>query len=345
MYSNIFFIPHFNIIGGIETYAYELAKKYGKYDITFIYTDDTSDRKQIARLRKLVRVKKYKQEDGIIECKRLFVTYKANLDIFKAEKIYLISHADYEIQNLKPVVDDRIDKYFGVSKSVADSYKRVSGKDTEVIYNPITIEKPRKILKLISATRLTKEKGGTRMIQLAEELDKAGIPYIWYLFTNGRLPVDNSNIVYMKPRLDIRDWINECDYLVQLSNTEAWCYSVLESLLLHTPVIVTPIPSFIEMGIKDEENGYILPFDMKNIDAEKIYNNIPKIKEFVAPEDKYNDLILKKKSTYTFEEVLVKATKNFYDIEEDKYRQKDEVFKAEKERADYLEWRGLCKLL
>lgn len=345
MYSNIFFIPHFNIIGGIETYAYELAKKYGKYDITFIYTDDTSDRKQIARLRKLVRVKKYNKEDGIIECKRLFVMYKANLDIFKAEKIYLISHADYEEQKLKPVVDDRIDKYFGVSKSVADSYKRVSGKDTEVIYNPITIEKPRKILKLISATRLSKEKGGYRMIQLAEALDKAEIPYIWYVFTNGRLPFDNPNIVYMKPRLDIRNWIAECDYLVQLSDTEAWCYSVLESLLLHTPVITTPIPSFIEMGIKDGENGYILPFEMNDIDAEKIYNNIPKIKEFVAPEDRYNELILKKKSTYEYEEVLVKALKNFFDIEEDLHRAKDSVFKAEKERADYLEWRGLCKLL
>lgn len=345
MYSNIFFIPHFNIIGGIETYAYELAKKYGKYDITFIYTDDTSDIKQIARLRKLVRVKKYNKEDGIIECKRLFVMYKANLDIFKAEKIYLISHADYEIQNLKPVVDDRIDKYFGVSKSVAEAYKRVSGKDTEVIYNPITIEKPRKILKLISATRLTKEKGGNRIIKLAEELDKAGIPYIWYLFTNGRLPIENKNIVYMKPRLDIRDWIAECDYLVQLSDTEAWCYSVLESLLLHTPVIVTPIPSFIEMGIKDEENGYILPFNMQDINAEKIYNNIPIIKDFKAPEDKYGELLLKKKSTYKYEEVEVQAKKQFTDIEENKQRKKNEIFKTEKERADYLEWRGLiCKL-
>jgi glycosyltransferase involved in cell wall biosynthesis len=343
MYSNVFFIPHFNIIGGIETYAYELAKKYGKYDITFIYTDDTSDIKQIARLRKLVRVKKYNKEDGIIECKRLFVMYKANLDIFKAEKIYLISHADYEIQKLKPVVDDRITKYYGVSKSVAEAYKRVSGKDTEVIYNPITIEKPRKILKLISATRLTKEKGGNRIVKLAEELDKANIPYIWYLFTNGRLPIENKNIVYMKPRLDIRDWIAECDYLVQLSNTEAWCYSVLESLLLHTPVIVTPVPSFIEMGIKDGENGYILPFNIKDINVEKIYNNIPTIKEFIAPEDKYGELLLKKKSTYKYEEVEVQATKSFTDIEENKRRKKDEIFKAEKERADYLEWRGLVK--
>ena len=36
-YTNIFYVPHFNIIGGIETYCYELAKKYGQYDITVVY--------------------------------------------------------------------------------------------------------------------------------------------------------------------------------------------------------------------------------------------------------------------------------------------------------------------
>jgi glycosyltransferase involved in cell wall biosynthesis len=48
----------------------------------------------------------------------------------------------------------------------------------------------------------------------------------------------------MTPRLDIRDYIADADYLVQLSDTEAWSYSVLESLSLGTPVITTPIPCF-----------------------------------------------------------------------------------------------------
>ena len=30
-YANVFYVPHFNIIGGIETYCYELAKKYILY--------------------------------------------------------------------------------------------------------------------------------------------------------------------------------------------------------------------------------------------------------------------------------------------------------------------------
>lgn len=41
--TNIFYIPHFNIIGGIETYCYELAKKYKDKDITFVYSDETDD--------------------------------------------------------------------------------------------------------------------------------------------------------------------------------------------------------------------------------------------------------------------------------------------------------------
>ena len=55
-YNNIFYIPHFNVIGGVETYAYEMAKKYKDYDITFIYSYSTSDPLQIARLRKYARV-------------------------------------------------------------------------------------------------------------------------------------------------------------------------------------------------------------------------------------------------------------------------------------------------
>ena len=50
------------------------------------------------------------------------------------------------------------------------------------------------------------------------------------------------------------NYIANSDYLVQLSDTEAWSYSVLESLCLGTPVIVTPIPCFIEMGIENGKN-------------------------------------------------------------------------------------------
>jgi hypothetical protein len=38
-------------------------------------------------------------------------------------------------------------------------------------------DRPQKKLKLISATRLSVEKGGNRMIKLAETLDRLGVDY------------------------------------------------------------------------------------------------------------------------------------------------------------------------
>jgi hypothetical protein len=44
-------------------------------------------------------------------------------------------------------------------------------------YNPFAPDTPHKKLKLISATRLSVEKGGNRMIKLGEALDKLGVDY------------------------------------------------------------------------------------------------------------------------------------------------------------------------
>lgn len=316
IYTNVFYVPHFNIIGGIETYCYELAKKYHKKDITFVYSDETSDRKQLNRIRKYCRVIKQPfTATNKIKCKKLFVMYRCKIDLFEADEIIQIIHADYEAQKLKPNLDKRIKEHYAVSKSVAESYERISGVKVGVAYNPLTIEKPKKILRLISATRLTKEKGKERMIKLANELDKAGIPYEWRIFTNDSLPIPNENVIYMKPRLDIRDYIADADYLVQLSDTEAFSYSVLESLCLGTPVIVTKIPSFIEMGVENEINGYILDFNMKDIPIHQIYENIPKF-SFKAPKDIYDELIIKEPSTYNGEEMVqCRALKTYTDIE------------------------------
>jgi glycosyltransferase involved in cell wall biosynthesis len=315
-YSNVFYVPHFNIIGGIETYCYELAKKYKDKDITFVYSDETSDRKQLNRIRKYCRV--IKQPYGAIEkikCKRLFIMYRSRIDLFEADEVIQIIHADYEAQGLKPNLDDRIKENYAVSKAVAEAYERISGVNVKVAYNPLTIDKPKKILRLISATRLTKEKGKERMIKLANTLDKAGIPYEWRIFTNDSLPIPNENVIYMKPRLDIRDYIADADYLVQLSDTEAFSYSILESLCLGTPVIITPIPSSIEMGVKNGINGYILDFSMKDIPITQIYENIPKI-AFESPKDIYDKLLINEPTTYNSEELVqCRAKKTYTDIE------------------------------
>ena len=291
--ANVFFYNNINPIGGVETYLYEIAKKYGDYDIVVAYKN--CDEEQLKRLKKYVKTIKV-NPNTTIKCKRLFLMFNYNVPYFEAEETYLILHAWYE----KRYVTDpnlKIKKIYGCSKSVADRYTELFETPTEVCYNPITYDKPRKVLKLISPTRLTPEKGKKRIELFAKILDKNSIPYIWLIFTDDIGAIDNPNIAYMKPRLDIRDFIANSDYLVNLSDTEGYSYGVLESLCLETPVIVTPVPCYKEMRIENGVNGYIIDFDLKNVPIDDIYNKIPKFK-YKPNEDKYDELIIKEKSNY-----------------------------------------------
>ena len=35
--NNLFYVSNFNSIGGVETYIFELVRKYKDYDITVVY--------------------------------------------------------------------------------------------------------------------------------------------------------------------------------------------------------------------------------------------------------------------------------------------------------------------
>ena len=336
-YANVFFVPHFNVIGGIETYIYELVKKYKDIEIVVAYSDSGSDKKQLRRIREYAKVIKVDSKSKI-RCNKLFIMYRTNIDIFEADEVIQIIHADYKAQNLMVNKDKRIKEYYGVSKAVAKSYEELSNKEVGVCYNPLKIEKPKRVLKLISATRLTKEKGLDRMKKLVKELEKKDIPFLWLIFTNKEDTINSKNVIYMKPRLDIRDFISDADYLVQLSDTEAFSYSVLESLTLKTPVIVTRIPSFIEMGVKDGVNGYILDFDMNNLSVETIYSKIPKDFEFKPPKDKYDKLLYKKQSTYRAgKKVKVRCLISYYDNELEEHKTtKSDPWVITEDRAEEL---------
>lgn len=294
-YSNVLVCHGIGKIGGIETFFYELAKKYHNYDITIAYA--YADEKQLRRLKQYVRCIRLTEK---IKCKKCFLMYSVSTEMVEAEEYIQLIHANYKVQNLPINTNPKISKYYGVSNWVAKDYEwllKEHGveKEVEVCYNPITIEKPKRVLRLISATRLTKEKGLMRMKQLGDKLNESGYPYIWLVFTDSTERLDNPNIIYMTSRLDIRDYIADSDYLVQLSDTEGCPYSILESLSLSVPTITTPIPCLYELGI--EGNGYILPFDMSNIPIDDIYNKIPKVK-YTPPKDRWNELLDQTPNTY-----------------------------------------------
>lgn len=339
-YINIFYFWHINIIGGIETFFYEMVKKYSDdHDITIVYR--TGDEEQIRRLKKYVRVKKYNGET--LECEKCFFNF--NLDIIdnvKSKEYIQIIHGDYKAMRIKPNTHPKITKYICVSKIVAESFKEMTGFDSKVIYNPIIVEESRKILFLLSATRLTTEKGKDRMIKFGEELNKAGIPYLWLVFTNDTDAINNPNIVYMKPRLDILNYIKKADYLVQLSDNEGYCYSVVEALSVGTPVIVTDMPVMKEIGV-NKENGFILDFNLSNLNIEEIYNKEFNFK-YEPKIDTWDKELIKSKSSYKEElemKYLVEALdtykrRNIQDGVLGRIPETGEQFEVDKARLDSL---------
>ncbi len=298
MYGNVFWVNEIADIGGVETFVYEVAKKYHDKDITVMYQTASPD--QLARLRQYVRTIKW---DGKpFECDTIITNYNTGIcDYVTAKHYYGVIHADYTKIDWKPELHPKIEKYIAVSKAAADGFKIKTGLDSEVCYNPLEIVKPRKILRLISCTRLTKDKGGQRMKIFADRLTEAGIPFLWLVFTNSPPIFKHPNVVFLPARLDgVRDYVADNDYLVQLSDAEACSYSMLEALYADIPAIVTPFPAAQELGVINGKTGWILPFDMSDVPVWDIYNSIPSFNH-IELKDRWGDFLADVKSSYQAE--------------------------------------------
>ena len=336
-YSNIFYINSLNAIGGCESYIYYLARKYKDIDITVFYR--TANQKQLDRLEKIVRCVRYKGQK--IKCKKaFFTTYNMDcIDNIDADEYIGVIHTDYSLKDEKPVTYPKITKYIAVSKSACEAFTKVTGISCELCYNPIMLDKPKRVLNLISATRLTKEKGKDRMKKFAKLLEKNNIPYIWIIFTNDNKKIRNPNIIYKKPSLEVIDYIANADYLVQLSNKEGYGYTPIEALMVGTPVIVTDCPVFKEIGIKNGENGFIVDFNLNNINYTDIYKKRLKF-DYEPPEDIYNKLLAKEKNTYLKDlknKIKVICIKNYFDEElQENKKIIDKPYYIDKKRAKKL---------
>lgn len=335
--KNVFYFRNINSIGGVESFFWYLANKYQGWDITIVYRD--GDQAQLNRLSKIVRVKRFKSGERI-QCEKAFFNYACDIiDSVDAEEYIQIIHADYKAQGISPNIHPKITRLIGVSEHVCRTFAEISGREPELVYNPIMITKPKRILHLISATRLTNEKGKARIIKLAEILEKNQIPYQWTIFTNDRSVINNVNILYREPKLDIIDEIADADYLAQLSDSEAYCYAVVEALSVGTPVIVTDCPVFREIGVQDGVNGFILDFDLENVPIDKIYKGIRKKFVYDPIPDGWSKILAPGESQYKKDLatiVEVEITKRYHDIQLGYIVQPNERVKMNKVRAEIV---------
>lgn len=345
-HDNIFYVRNIHAIGGVETYVYELAKKYKDYDIAVVCK--TIAPEQLKRLKKFCRV--YIHTDQQIECKVLITNWDTSIIKYvnKEAKVYTGLHTDYsnstEILGL-PKDDPRI-TYIGITEDSKKKFEDITGiKRTILCRNPLELEEDPPVLTLMSATRLSSIKGGDRMLAIANELDRQGIDYIWLLYTTDGYqsnPVwKNKNVIHMNNRLDLGKFMRKADWIIQPSICEGDSYTLKEALYRGVPVVVCELPYFKEIGIKDGENALFLKEDCSNVEEVVKKMRKPLKFKFEPVKDGYDKLLAKGKSIYQEElktMVEVQCINKYHDLELKRLiTPEDKPYKVNKIRAEELE--------
>lgn len=343
-HANIFYVRNIHAIGGVETFVYELAKKYKDYDIAVVCK--TVDKEQKKRLKKFCRV--YVHKDQQINCKVIITNWDTSIYDYVNEdaKKYTVLHTDYSnTTELAGLPKDRPDiTYIGITEDSKKKFEKITGIDRTILCrNPLEIGEDKSVLTLVSATRLTEIKDNGRHLKLAQALERQGIDFIWYIFTTDEYnnnPIWNDkNIIHCKNRLDLGYFIRKADWYVQLSSCEGDSYSLKEALYRDTPIVVCELPYFKEIGIKDNENALFYNLDNSNADDIATRMKTPLKFKFEHVKDGYDEILDKKKSYYEEEKEMkakVKALVNFNDMEDNRRRVKDEEWVCSLERAEYL---------
>lgn len=245
-------------IGGIETFIYNFCYQMREYyDILVLY--NTIDPEQLRRLKKIVQCEKLDLKKKI-KCDTLIInriTDKEPNNIKYGKKIQMC-HSCRIMSSWRVPQDNDLQVF--VSEAAKETFKS-DIKEHKIIHNLLVDQPKKKILFLVSATRLgTSEKGKERIKAFARCLNKNNIPFLWIIFTDE--PIQEQNVVCLSPRLNISQYIFSADYLVQLSDSEGFCYSMVEALSLNTPILTTPISVLPEIGFEEGKNGYIIPYDI-----------------------------------------------------------------------------------
>ncbi len=339
-------------IGGVETFIYNFCKELcDKYDILVLYSEHM-DARQIMRLAMFVPV--MINTGKIIQCSTL-INIRLTDDVpgnVRYKQRIQMSHTCQLAKSGKWhwTIKQNYDKLIFVSQAAADSF---ADQDLEysIIPNFTDPEKPKKALLLVSACRLTWEKGEERMYELAEQFRSANIPFVWLVFSAQSLKRVIPGVVHCPPTLDVRSYFERADYVVQLSDVESFCYTLAEALELGTPVLTTPLAVLPEIGFVEGENGYVLPFDMRNIDVQKIYAKIPKFEAVPCKNadivKKWRKVLGKTQPTNQYhpdtEFVEVVVVENYGDLELNRNMNVGERVKMRAERAIMLMNRGVVE--
>lgn len=334
-------------LGGIETWLINLARRYGKtHKMAVVYR--SADHRILGDIAKHCEVIRY--EGQAIQSKRAVFCFDlfALESIDAPEKFYTV-HADFREIKWNLVIPDGM-KVLSVSEVARQGLMETKGIESEVAYNPVDVSSVKQLGRLVSGTRLSEEKGLKRMLMLDKALSSLGALYEWHIFTSHpSVEGFSDNVIIRKPTRDLLSYIARADYLVQLSNTESYGYSIVEALKLGTPVAVTDIPVLGELGI-DSRHGVIIPLDATDYRqyAEQLIHNRYQF-SYTPPTDRWDGVFgAGSGSDYRYAPILVESIypQELALMDEGVTVNKgDRVEVLTRQRADFLEKGGYVQIV
>jgi glycosyltransferase involved in cell wall biosynthesis len=335
----VLYISKIKAVSGIGTFLYNYCKKMHKYyRLAVLY--DYADISQIKRLTPYATVVSNKGNLKV-DCSTLIMNSimdKIPRNVSYKQSVQII-HACSDVTTSK-IPQDR-DRIVYVSEVAKNSW----GMEGEVIGNMALPDSSNPLL-LVTASRFdSSEKGQKRIVRLARLMNEKEIPFVWLYFSNETLTGAPPNLIKLPPTTDVRGYIKKADYLVQLSDSEGFCYSIVEALTDGVPVITTPLPVLKEIGVNDK-NSHIVPFDIPDdYDVQKIFSDRKRGFKYI----RNNDLLKKKwdgilTNIPEKEYVMVEIIQSYHDIKLGRDVKKGEVLQMEKKRAHVVKDAGKCKI-
>lgn len=293
VYQNLLFT-----IGGIETADYQMAKAFKHKNIGFVFR--TADIEQALRLAQFCDVT---IDDGsmFFEADVLIL---ANYDSYglctgrvKAGKIYQQIHADWA--NMKKMSqwanftwepDKDVDAVLAVSKTTQEALQTAFKEPIQSVVVPNILMPPddNGFRVFLTLSRFSAEKGADTLIAMVKRFKEANKHFLWLIcgtMSDSRLNqklAGTKEVVFIPPTIYNEGLIKNCDYLVQLSKNESYCYSVHEALACGKPCICTDIPEFRKV-IRQGENGFLVGQNLEGLDMDAIFGKLLKPKPIKEP--------------------------------------------------------------
>ena len=279
-------------LGGVETAIFEVSKGLGElgYKITIAF-ESAEEQKRLFHYSQVADLVRVAPNDKDFHCDICIIgSNHLTPKKIRAKKYVQWIHADYEENQCGLRMNEEVKEYVAVSEHAAKVARRLFGVKVTPILNFLHPDwTDYKVLRLVTASRVSEEKGFDRMYRLCELLEENKINYHWeVLGDNSIYPRQYTEVLekferFPKVRFrgfmeDIREPLTRSDYLVQLSDREGCPYCVIEAIAFGVPCLVTDWNGSNEL-VKEGKNGYIIPKDMK-ISKKRLNDMVTKIPKF-----------------------------------------------------------------